>query len=94
MATDPAAGRCRASSPIDDAANRQATIATITDNGSAPPAKPAPAGIEAAMAAPGAIAVMLWNNTSRSPMAPRRRPSGSCLCSVRPVMRAPHEEKV
>ena len=68
----PAAGRCRASSPIDDAANRQATIAMITDSGSAPPANAAPAGMDAAIAAPGAIAVMLWNSTSRRPTASRR----------------------
>ncbi len=74
VATDPAAGRCLASSATDSAVNRQATRATMTASGSAPPAKAAPDGMDAAIAAPGAIAVMLWNSTSRSPMAPRRSP--------------------
>jgi hypothetical protein len=47
--------------------------ATITANGSAPPASGEPNGIEAAMAAPGAIEHMDWNTTSRSPMALRSK---------------------
>jgi hypothetical protein len=47
----------------------------MTDSGSAPPARPAPAGIEAAMAAPGAMSVIDWNSTSRRPIASRRSPS-------------------
>jgi len=67
--------------------NKLATSATTTARGSAPPAKPAPPGIDAAIAAPGAIAVMLWNRTSRNPIALRRRPSGSAFCMV--VMNVP-----
>ena len=43
-------------------------------------AKATPAGIDAAMAAPGAMSVMLWNRTSRRPIALRRNP---VLVSVR-----------
>ncbi|WP_240362214.1 MULTISPECIES: hypothetical protein [unclassified Streptomyces] len=39
-----------------------------------PPAKAAPDGMDAATAAAGAMAVMLWNRTSRSPTASRRSP--------------------
>src|SRR5215510_2660468 len=56
------------------AQNRQAISAKTTDSGSEPPAKATPAGIDAAIAAPGAMSVMLWNVTSRRPMAFRRRP--------------------
>src|SRR5215472_10138681 len=56
------------------AQNRHAIRAKTTASGSAPPAKATPAGIDAAMAAPGAMSVMLWNVTSRRPMAFRRRP--------------------
>lgn len=73
VATEPAAGRWRASSATHDAVNRQATSATSTDSGRLPPANAAPDGIDAAMAAAGAIAVMLWKSTSRSPMASRSR---------------------
>ncbi|GGV85507.1 hypothetical protein GCM10015535_32200 [Streptomyces gelaticus] len=45
-----------------------------TDSGRLPPANAAPAGIEAATAAAGGIAVMLWKRTSRSPMASRNSP--------------------
>src|ERR1035441_7051758 len=61
------------------AQNRQATRAKTTARGSEPPANATPAGMEAAMAAPGAMSVMLWKATSRSPMASRRRP---CACVV------------
>ena len=74
MATDPAAGISRASSPMLTAQNRHATSAKTTESGSEPPAKTTPAGIDAAIAAPGAMSVMLWNVTSRRPMAFRRRP--------------------
>src|SRR5215475_10509108 len=57
------------------AQNRHATKAKTTESGREPPAKTTPAGIEAAIAAPGAISVMLWNVTSRRPMAFRRSPA-------------------
>ncbi len=56
------------------AQSRHAISAKTTASGSAPPAKATPAGIDAAIAAPGAMSVMLWNVTSRRPMAFRRRP--------------------
>jgi hypothetical protein len=40
-----------------------------------PPANRAPAGIEAAIAAPGAMSVTPWKVTSRSPIAFRRSPA-------------------
>jgi hypothetical protein len=67
---------------MQKAHNRQAISAKITESGSAPPAKAAPAGIEAAMAAPGAMSVMLWNSTSRRPMASLRRPGGAAADDV------------
>ena len=70
----PAAGISRASSPIDEADSIQATSAKTTLSGKDPPAYPAPAGMDAAIAAPGAIPVMDWKSTSRKPMASRRRP--------------------
>jgi hypothetical protein len=74
VATDPAAGISRASRPMLTAQNRHAISAKTTESGSEPPAKATPAGIDAAIAAPGAMSVMLWNVTSRRPMAFRRRP--------------------
>ena len=74
MASDPADGSSRASRPMLTAQNKQATRAKTTARGSEPPANATPAGIEAAMAAPGAMSVMLWNSTSRRPIALRRRP--------------------
>src|SRR5215468_7326152 len=65
---------CLASSAMETAQNRQATSAKTTDSGSEPPARAAPAGIDAAIAAPGAMSVMLWKRTSRSPIASLRRP--------------------
>lgn len=79
MASEPAAGISAASSPMLEAQNRQAMSANTTESGSAPPASTAPAGIEAAIAAPGAMSVMLWNSTSRSPMAFRRSPRAAGL---------------
>ena len=43
--------------------------AKSTASGSAPPAKGEPKGIEAAIAAPGAIEQIDWNTTSRNPIA-------------------------
>ena len=40
-----------------------------TESGSAPPANAAPSGMEAAMAAAGAIDVIDWNRTSVKPTA-------------------------
>ena len=74
VASDPAEGSSRASRPMHEAESRQATSASSTDRGRAPPAYSAPAGMEAAMAAPGAMSVIDWNSTSRSPIASRRRP--------------------
>ena len=78
MAKDPAAGISRASSPMDHAQNRQATMAKTTASGNEPPANAAPAGMDAAIAAPGAMSVMLWNRTSRRPIASRRSPAEVC----------------
>src|SRR5215472_4354141 len=66
----PADGRCLASWPIEQAASRQPTRASSTDNGSAPPAYVAPAAMDSATAPAGAIDVIDWNMTSRRPMAP------------------------
>src|SRR5215469_6397265 len=74
VAMDPAAGISRASRPMHHAQSRHATRAKITDRGSDPPANATPAGIDAAIAAPGAMSVMLWKRTSRSPIASLRRP--------------------
>ena len=74
MASDPADGISRASRPMLTAQNKHATRANTTASGSEPAANATPAGMEAAIAAPGAISVMDWNRTSRSPMAFRRRP--------------------
>src|SRR5215470_1142915 len=64
------------------AQNKHAISAKTTASGSDPAAKATPAGIEAAMAAPGAMSVMLWNRTSRSPIAFRRRPVVVLVCSA------------
>src|SRR5215469_756961 len=82
VAIEPAAGISRASRPMHHAHNRQATSAKITDSGSEPPANATPAGIDAAMAAPGAMSVMLWNRTSRSPIASLRRPVSAVAGAV------------
>src|SRR5712691_7240088 len=74
VATDPAAGISRASRPMLQAQKRHAIRAKITESGSDPPANATPAGIDAAMAAPGAMSVMLWKRTSRRPIASRRSP--------------------
>ena len=60
---------------MHQAESRHATSAKTTASGSAPPANAAPAGIDAAIAAPGAMSVIDWNSTSRKPIASRRRPS-------------------
>ena len=59
---------------MHQAHSRHATRAKMTASGSAPPARPAPAGMEAAMAAAGAMSVIDWNSTSRRPIASRRKP--------------------
>jgi hypothetical protein len=45
--------------------------AKITASGSAPPASGDPKGIDAAIAAPGAMEQIDWNTTSRNPTALR-----------------------
>src|SRR5215813_14840823 len=65
------------------AQNRHAISAKTTASGRDPAAKATPAGIDAAMAAPGAMSVMLWNRTSRRPIALRRNP---VVVSVRSVV--------
>ena len=67
------------------AQNKHATRAKTTARGREPPANATPAGIEAAMAAPGAMSVMLWKRTSRSPIASRRRP-GAVVTDSRTAM--------
>ena len=69
MATDPAAGMCLASWPMLEAVKRIPIKAKRTASGSAPPASGEPNGIEAAIAAPGAIEQIDWNTTSRNPIA-------------------------
>src|SRR5215472_1871951 len=59
---------------MHQAHSRHATSAKITARGSDPPANATPAGIDAAIAAPGAMSVILWKRTSRSPIASLRRP--------------------
>src|SRR5215469_5832394 len=61
---------------------RHAISAKTTASGSDPPANATPAGIDAAMAAPGAMSVMLWNKTSRRPIAFRRRPGPVLVSAV------------
>jgi hypothetical protein len=69
---------------MHQAHSRHATRAKTTDSGSEPAASAAPAGIEAAMAAPGAMSVIDWNSTSRRPIALRRSPGADpeTVCSV------------
>jgi hypothetical protein len=45
--------------------------ANTTASGSAPPARGDPKGIDAAIAAPGAMEQIDWNTTSRKPTALR-----------------------
>ena len=59
---------------MEIATSRQPISARMTASGRAPPANPAPAMIENATAAAGAMWVIDWNRTSRSPMASRARP--------------------
>src|SRR6266508_2389621 len=56
---------------MEIATRRQPTRAKITESGSAPPAKLAPITMVMATAAAGAMWVIDWKSTSRSPMAPR-----------------------
>jgi hypothetical protein len=67
---------------VEEADSRQAISAKTTASGSDPPAYAAPAGIEAAIAAPGAMSVIDWKSTSRSPMASRRSPACACCATV------------
>ena len=60
---------CFANWPMLDAVKRIPIKAKSTANGSAPPASGDPKGMEAAIAAPGAIEQMDWNTTSRNPIA-------------------------
>jgi hypothetical protein len=52
-----------------DAVKKIPMKAKITASGSAPPASGDPKGIDAAIAAPGAIEQIDWNTTSRNPTA-------------------------
>jgi hypothetical protein len=52
-----------------DAVKKIPKKAKITARGSAPPAKGDPKGMEAAIAAPGAIEQIDWKTTSRKPTA-------------------------
>src|SRR5215469_5288319 len=81
VARDPAAGISLASWLIVQAVNNDATRANRTASGRAPPANATPAGIDAAIAAPGAMSVMLWKRTSRSPIASRLSPTSAILHS-------------
>src|SRR6266508_3602589 len=56
---------------MEIATRRQPTRAKITESGSAPPAKLAPITMVMATAAAGAMWVIDWKRTSRSPIAPR-----------------------
>ena len=85
MDSDPAAGISRASSPMEEADSRHAISAKTTASGNDPPAYAAPAGIEAAIAAPGAMSVIDWKRTSRSPIASRRSPASACRDAAVPV---------
>jgi len=58
VATDPDAGMCFASCPILEAVKRIPIKAKSTASGRAPPASGEPNGMEAAIAAPGAIEQM------------------------------------
>jgi hypothetical protein len=62
---------CAASCPILEAVKKIPINAKITASGSAPPASGEPKGMEAAIAAAGAIEQIDWNATSRSPTALR-----------------------
>jgi len=55
--------------PILTAVKSMPMKASATERGSAPEAKAAPRGIEAAIAAPGAIEVIDWKRTSARPTA-------------------------
>ena len=60
---------CFANWPILEAVKRIPIKAKSTAHGSAPPASGDPKGMDAAIAAPGAIEQMDWNTTSRNPIA-------------------------
>jgi hypothetical protein len=62
---------CAANWPTLDAVNKIPMKANTTASGSAPPASGAPKGIDAAIAAAGAMQQIDWNTTSRNPTALR-----------------------
>src|SRR5215469_14117412 len=64
------------------AVKRHATSANTTARGSEPPANATPAGMDAAIAAPGAMSVMLWKRTSRRPIALDRSAVSATVASV------------
>src|SRR5215469_3432788 len=64
------------------AEKRHATSANTTARGSEPPANATPAGMDAAIAAPGAMSVMLWKRTSRRPIALDRNAVSATVASV------------
>ena len=73
----PADGMCFAVWPIAMAVKPQPMRAMTTDSGSVVPEKLMPMPIENARPMPGAMYVIDWNTTSRSPIDPlRRRTSG------------------
>src|SRR6266487_4929465 len=67
---------------METATSRQATSASTTARGSAPPANWAPTMIEKATAAAGAMCVIDWNRTSLRPIASRARPVDGLLCAM------------
>src|SRR6188472_540120 len=74
----PADGRCRASSPIENAVNRTATSASTTARGVSPSAYVVANPIDRATATAGAMNVIDWNRTSVSPIALRCSPADCC----------------
>ena len=72
------------------AVNSMPMKARVTESDSAPAAKAAPSGIDAAIAAPGAIDVIDWNSTSSRPTAFRSScaTEGSCVTGASCLMGA------
>src|SRR5476649_1458585 len=78
------------------AVNSIPTNAMLTESGSAPAAKAAPRGMDAAIAAPGAMDVMDWNSTSIKPTAFRSSCStgrGSVTADSSSMHRTPEKAK-
>jgi len=67
---------------METATSRQATSASTTARGSAPPANWAPTMIEKATAAAGAMCVIDWNRTSLRPIASWARPVDGLDCAM------------